>query len=43
MENAYKYLKENSEDTLAQFEEIAESSRQAIETIRALSKENLIC
>ena len=39
MENAYKYLKENSEDTLAQFEEIAESSRQAIETIRALSKE----
>ena len=39
MENAYKYLKENSDDTLAQFEEIAESSRQAIETIRALSKE----
>ena len=39
MENAYKYLKENSEDTLAQFEEIAESSRQAIDTIRALSKE----
>ena len=39
MDNAYKYLKENSEETLQNFEEIAEESAQAIETIRALSKE----
>ena len=39
MENAYKFLKENNDDTLKMFDSIAKDSKDSIDTIRALSKE----
>lgn len=39
MDNAYKYLKQNGLDAAEAFDDIAQSSRESIDVIRALSKE----
>ena len=39
MDNAYKYLKQNGLEAAEAFDDIAQSSRESIDVIRALSKE----